>query len=80
MSAVYIDKSELSEIVPVIDQSTLYNWTVKKLLETLPLKDARIRVDGRSSKQHMRKTSSYLRKELNKRSHKVLNVRQVEMI
>ena len=48
---------------------------IKELLETLPLKDARIRIDGRSSKEYMQKTSSYLRKELNKRSHKLLNVR-----
>jgi len=75
VSAVYIDKSELSGIVPIIDQSKLYNWTIKVLLETLPLKDARIRIDGRSSKQYMRTASSYLRKELNKKSHKILNVR-----
>jgi len=75
VSAVYIDKSDFSGITPIIDQSKLYNWTIKKLLETLPLKDARIRIDGRSSKEYMRKTSSYLRKELNKTSHKVLNVR-----
>ena len=75
VSAVYIDKSEFSGVMPIIDQSKLYNWTIKKLLEALPLKNARVRIDGRSSKEYMREASSYLRKELNKRSHKVLNVR-----
>jgi hypothetical protein len=75
VSAVYIDKAEFSGIMPIIDRSKLYNWTIKELLESLPLKNARVRIDGRSSKEYMREASSYLRKELNKKSHKVLNVR-----
>ncbi|MCL2869939.1 DUF3800 domain-containing protein [Candidatus Saccharibacteria bacterium] len=75
VSAIYIDKTEFSTIVPIIDQSKFYNWTIKELLDSLPLKDARIRIDGRSNKKYMREASSYLRKELNKKSHKVLNVR-----
>jgi predicted kinase len=75
VSAVYIDKTDLSVIMPIVDQSKLYNWTIKELLSTIPLKDARIRIDGRSSKQYMKEASSYLRKELNKKTHKILNVK-----
>ena len=75
VSAVYIDKSELRAVLPVIDQSKLYDWTIRELLVQLPLKEAKIRIDGRSSKEHMRDISTYLRKELNKRSKKILNIR-----
>jgi hypothetical protein len=41
----------------------------------LPLNEARIRIDGRSGKEYMRRTSTYLRKELNRDSHRVHNIR-----
>ena len=75
VSAIYLDKSEISGVFPIIDDVKLYYWTIKELLSPLPLKDARIRIDGRSSKEYMRKTATYLRKELNKRTHKVENIR-----
>jgi hypothetical protein len=75
ISAVYIDKSDLSGVMAIIDQSKLYRWAIKELLDNLPLDSARVRIDGRSSKQYMQQTSTYLRKELNKKSRKVLNIR-----
>ena len=75
VSAIYIDKSKTKDFFYLVDRPKLYNWAMKELLMRLPLKDARIRIDGRSSKEHMRQTSTYLRKELNKKSHKILNVR-----
>jgi len=75
VSAVYIDKAELKGLMPVIDQSKLYCYTIKELLATLPLKEARIRIDGRSSKEYMKNTATYLRQELNKRYRKIFNVR-----
>ena len=74
-SAIYIDKSKTKESFYSIDRPKLYNWAMKELLVRLPLKDARIRIDGRSSKEHMRQTSTYLRKELNKDSHRILNIK-----
>jgi hypothetical protein len=73
--AVYIDKAEFANIMPIIDQSKLYNWTIKELLDKAPLRDARVRIDGRSSKAYMRAASTYLRKELNKHTHKVNTIR-----
>ena len=35
VSAVYIDKSEFARIMPIIDQSKLYNWKIKELLGLL---------------------------------------------
>jgi hypothetical protein len=74
--AVYIDKSEFANVLPIIDQDKLYNWTIKELLDRVPnMHNARVRIDGRSSKAYMRSAATYLRKELNKRSHKIANIR-----
>jgi len=75
VSAIYVDKSKNHEILQLVEQPKLYNWAMKELLIRLPLRDARIRIDGRSSKEYMCQTSTYLRKELNKESYKILNVR-----
>ena len=77
INAIYIDKSmsKYQDFLYVADQPKLYNWVIKELLDKLPLKDARIRIDGRSGKKCMHDTKTYLRKELNKKSHKVLNIK-----
>ena len=73
--AVWIDKAELQDIMPIVDRSKLYNWTIKELLARLPLDEARVRIDGRSSREYMQSTSTYLRKALNIDSRKILNVK-----
>lgn len=69
--AVYIDKSNFKYVSQIIDQEKLYNWTIKELLITIPVEEAKIKIDGRSSKRNMLKTATYLRRELNINSRKV---------
>ena len=66
--AVYIDKDDFRKItpgmVPFFDKERLYNWMIKELLQEMPIKTAKITIDGRSSKQNMRNTKTYLRREI----------------
>ena len=66
--AVYIDKVDFRKItpgmVPFFDKERLYNWMIKELLQEMPIKTAKITIDGRSSKQNMRNTKTYLRREI----------------
>ena len=66
--AVYIDKVDFRKItpgmVPFFDKERLYNWMIKELLREMPIKTAKITIDGRSSKQNMRNTKTYLRREI----------------
>ena len=66
--AVYIDKVDFRKItpgmVPFFDKERLYNWMIKELLQEIPIKTAKITIDGRSSKQNMRNTKTYLRREI----------------
>lgn len=73
--ATYIDKSMFRQITPVIDGEKLYNWTIKELLELIPLDNVKITIDGRSSKENMQKTKSYLRRELNGDKKKNINIK-----
>lgn len=73
--AIYIDKSMFRQITPVIDGEKLYNWTIKELLELMPLDNVKITIDGRSSKENMQKTKSYLRRELNGDKKKNINIK-----
>ena len=67
--AVYIDKSDFREIsptlAPFLDKERLYNWVVKELIRGIPLKNAKITIDGRASKQQRKDTITYLRREIN---------------
>ena len=75
VSAVYVDKMEVQEVLRSTDKLNLYNSAIKTLLCAIPLRDAKVRIDGRSSKENMLATASYLRRELNKTSHKVQNIK-----
>lgn len=57
--------------MPVIDKTKLYNWTIVELLKNIPFVDAKISIDGRSSKQNMLKTASYIRHEIKNDKKKV---------
>lgn len=60
--AIFINKQAYRQIFPVINDEKLYNWAIKELLSDINAISAKITIDGRSGKQYMRKTSSYLRK------------------
>lgn len=77
--AVYIEKSDFREITPAMapffDREKLYNWTIKELLQEIPLETAKITIDGRSSKQNMKNTKTYLRREINGDNTKKLDIK-----
>lgn len=77
--AVYIEKSDFREITPAMapffDREKLYNWTIKELLQEIPLETAKITIDGRSSKQDMKNTKTYLRREINADNSKKLDIK-----
>ena len=77
--ATYIDKSNFKEIAPEMirffDKEKLYNWMIKELLCGMPIENAKITIDGRSGKQHMRNAGTYLRREVNKNNSKNINIR-----
>ena len=73
--AAYVDKSSFRQTSQIIDKEKLYNWTIKELLSMMPIKEVKIEIDGRSSKQNMRKTAAYLRRELNRNGEKKLKIK-----
>lgn len=77
--AVYIEKSDFREITPAMtpffDREKLYNWTLKELLREIPLETAKITIDGRSSRQNMKNTKTYLRREINRGDGKKLDIK-----
>ena len=66
--AVYIEKNNFREItpalVPFFDREKLYNWMIKELLKEIAPADAKITIDGRSSRQYKKDTTTYLRREI----------------
>lgn len=62
--AIYIDKANFRDNYPQIKQSEIYNWVIKELLKLIPLDGASVKIDGRSTRQHMLRTATYLRREL----------------
>ena len=64
--ATYVDKASFRQTSAIIDKQKLYDWTIKELLDIIPIEEAKIEIDGRSSKQNMRKTATYLRREINR--------------
>lgn len=73
--AICIDKSRFRQIAPMIDKEKLYNWTIKELLTIIPIEDAKIEIDGRSSKRNMQKAATYFRREINREGRKKLEIR-----
>lgn len=72
--AVYVDKNSYRNMLSVIDQEKLYNWTIKELLKRIPLDGAIVKIDGRSDKQNRRRVASYLRREVNIGQRKIARV------
>ena len=73
--ATCVDKISFRNTAPIIDKEKLYNWTIKELLTMIPMSDAKIKIDGRSGKQYMRKTAAYLRHEINRDNTKKLKIK-----
>jgi len=73
--AVYVDKTSHERMLPVFDKEKLYNWTVKELLKIMPLDNAYVKIDGRSSKEHRRRIASYLRREINVEARKIEQIK-----
>lgn len=72
--AVYVDKTSYKNMLSVIDQEKLYNWTIKELLKRIPLNEAIVKIDGRSDRQNRRRVASYLRREVNVGEKKIAKV------
>lgn len=72
---VYIDKTRFGSMMDIIDGNKLYDWTIAELLKTIPLSDAKIKIDGRSGKQKMMRTAAYLRREVNNDDKKKLEIK-----
>ncbi len=73
--ATCVYKSSFQYTSSIVDKEKLYNWTIKELLSIIPLTNAKIRIDGRSSKQYMYHTATYLRKEINADKSKKLVIK-----
>lgn len=73
--AVCIDKVSFRQTAQIIDKEKMYNWMIKELLILLPIDNAKIEIDGRSGKQHMRRTATYLRREIYKQGRKKLEIK-----
>lgn len=73
--ATYVNKSSFQYTSSIVDKEKLYNWTIKELLTTIPLTNAKIEIDGRSSKQNMYHTAAYLRREINPDKSKKLVIK-----
>ena len=73
--AVFIDKASFWRTAPIINQEKLYDWTIKELIAMMPIKEAKIEIDGRSGKQNMRRMATYLRREINYDGSKKIEIK-----
>ena len=73
--AVYIDKTSFYQKSPIANKEQLYSWAIKELLLTMPIREAKIKIDGRPSKQTIQKMTTYLRKEVNYDGTKKLEIK-----
>lgn len=68
---VYVRKNNfrmLPTMSPFVDGEKLYNWAMKELLCGIPLKQAKITIDGRSNKQYRKDATTYLRREVGRKN------------
>ena len=63
--AVYIDKSKYPNNYKSPSRESLYNWTTRELLKTIPLSNADITIDGKYQKEYKLKVQTYLRRGFN---------------
>ena len=62
---VYVKKSDYPNVFQFSDNEKLYNWATKELLASMPLNEARVKIDGKYTKGYKLRVRSYIRHELN---------------
>lgn len=62
---MYLDKTKYLGLLQIVNPGELYNWTIKELLELIPLNEAKVNLDGRFSKEYRLRVAAYLRHSLN---------------
>ena len=78
--SVYMDKSSFGHLLPILNKEKLYVWAIKELLKIIPLENAYIKIDGRSSKNYRKRVSSYLRHEINTENYKIGRIKQEDSV
>ena len=78
--AVYVDKTRYQNTFHFTDREKLYNWTAKELLKAMPLDEAYVKIDGRSSREHKLRVASYLRKEINANRYRIKEVKTQDSV
>lgn len=78
--AVYVDKKRFPNACQLADREKLYNWTAKELLKIMPLDEAYVKIDGRSSREHRLRVASYIRKEINVEVHKIKEIKTQDSV
>ena len=76
--AVYINKADYPNVFKFSDDEKLYNWTTKELLAIMPLKEARVKADGKYGKSYKQRVQTYIRQELNTKDFKKIDVFDVK--
>lgn len=77
--AICINKSEIYSLELKNKQDSFYNFAIKEVLaKSNTLEDADIRLDGHSGREYKKSAITYLRREVNSRSHKISKVRFID--
>lgn len=77
--AIAVDKSKIYSNELRNRQDSFYNYTIKEVLsKSEVLRQADVRLDGHSGRQYKKQAITYLRREINARSHKIAKVRFVD--
>lgn len=77
--AICIDKSLIHSRELRNKQDSFYNYAIKEVLsKTDTLNGADVRLDGHSGREYKKSAGSYIRKEVNAKSHKIARVRFVD--
>ena len=69
--AVYVNKSNYPALYQFADEPRLYNWTIKELLNIIPLNNATIKIDGKYGGKYKLRLRAYIRKKLNISERKI---------
>ena len=73
-------QASYGHLLPILNKEKLYVWAIKELLKIIPLENAYIKIDGRSSKNYRKRVSSYLRHEINTENYKIGRIKQEDSV
>lgn len=77
--AICVDKSTIRSPELINKQNSFYNYVIKEVLsKSINLINADVRLDGHSGREYKKSASTYLRREVNLRTHKIAKVRFVD--